>query len=47
LHRIPETIFVPLGNGTLFIGILKALEELLASGIIEKMPRIVAVQSEY
>ncbi|WP_312517220.1 threonine synthase [Anaerospora sp.] len=47
LHRIPATIFVPLGNGTLFIGIVKALEEFLASGIIEKMPHIVAVQSEY
>jgi threonine synthase len=47
LHRIPANIFVPLGNGTLFIGIVKALEELLESAVIEKMPRIVAVQSEY
>ena len=47
LHRIPANIFVPLGNGTLFIGIVKALEKLLESDVIEKMPRIVAVQSEY
>jgi threonine synthase len=47
LRRIPANIFVPLGNGTLFIGVVKALEELLESGIIEKMPHIVAVQSEY
>ena len=47
LRRIPANIFVPLGNGTLFIGIVKALEELLASGIIAKMPHIIAVQSEY
>lgn len=47
LHRIPATIFVPLGNGTLFIGIVKALEEFLESGVIEKLPRIVAVQSEH
>lgn len=46
LQRIPENIFVPLGNGTLFIGIVKALEEFIDSGIIEKMPNIVAVQSE-
>lgn len=46
LHRIPQNIFVPLGNGTLFIGIVKALEELMDSGIIEKMPNIIAVQSE-
>ncbi len=47
LHRIPENIFVPLGNGTLFIGILKGLKELLDSGVIKKMPNIIAVQSEY
>lgn len=47
LKRIPENIFVPLGNGTLFIGIVKALEELLESEIIDKMPNIIAVQSEY
>ena len=47
LHRIPANIFVPLGNGTLFIGIVKALEELLSSGIIKSIPHIIAVQSEY
>lgn len=47
LGRIPATLFVPLGNGTLFIGIIKGLEELLASGAIAAMPRIVAVQSEH
>ncbi len=46
LHRIPENIFIPLGNGTLFIGVVKALEELMNSGIIGKMPNIIAVQSE-
>lgn len=46
LHRIPKHLFVPLGNGTLFIGVIKALEEFLDGGIIDKMPRIVAVQSE-
>lgn len=46
LRRIPANIFVPLGNGTLFIGIVKALEELLESNVIDKMPHIVAVQSE-
>lgn len=47
LHRIPTNIFVPLGNGTLFIGVVKALEELLDNGIINEMPNVVAVQSEY
>lgn len=46
LQRIPEHIFIPLGNGTLFIGIVKALEHFIASGIIDKMPTLIAVQSE-
>ena len=46
LGRIPQNIFVPLGNGTLFIGVIKALEEFLAAGIIHKMPNVVALQSE-
>ena len=45
LHRIPQNIFVPLGNGTLFLGVVFGLEHLLKSGCIEKMPRIIAIQS--
>ena len=47
LGRIPAHLFVPLGNGTLFLGMVKALEELLAADIIAKMPKIIAVQSEH
>lgn len=46
LHRVPKNIFVPLGNGTLFIGIMKGLEHLLDSGAIETFPQVVIVQSE-
>ncbi|MDQ0204994.1 pyridoxal-phosphate dependent enzyme [Pectinatus haikarae] len=46
LKKIPENIIVPLGNGTLLIGVIKALEEFLSAGIIDKMPKIIAVQSE-
>lgn len=46
LHRIPERIFIPLGNGTLFLGVILGLEHLLESGIINKMPEIIAIQSE-
>jgi threonine synthase len=46
LGRIPAHLFVPLGNGTLFLGMVKALEELLAAGIIARMPEVIAVQSE-
>jgi len=47
LNRIPKNIFVPLGNGTLFIGVIKGLEELLISGLIKDMPNIIAIQSEH
>lgn len=46
LHRIPRHLFIPLGNGTLFLGIIKGLEHLIQSGIIDKMPHLIAVQSE-
>ncbi len=46
LHRIPEHIFVPVGNGTLFLGVIKGLEELLASGVIDHFPQVIIVQSE-
>lgn len=47
LGRIPEHILIPVGNGTLFLGAIHALEHLLSSGVIAKMPQIIAVQSEY
>lgn len=46
LHRIPRNIVVPVGNGTLFLGVMHALEELLAAGCIESMPQIIALQTE-
>ncbi|HIY19217.1 MAG TPA: threonine synthase [Candidatus Blautia avistercoris] len=47
LHRIPSHLVIPVGNGTLFLGTVLALEHLLDSGIISRMPVILAVQSEY
>lgn len=46
LHRIPRNIIIPVGNGTLFLGVMHALEELLAANCIEKMPQIIALQTE-
>ena len=46
LGRIPEHLFIPLGNGTLFIGAVKALEHLLDSGCIDHFPKVIAIQSE-
>ncbi len=46
LGRIPQNIVVPVGNGTLFLGVVYALEHLLSSGVIGRMPQIIALQSE-
>lgn len=46
LGRIPKNILIPIGNGTLFLGVMYALEELLDAGAIAEMPQIIAVQSE-
>ncbi len=47
LGRIPENIFIPVGNGTLYLGAIYALEHLLNSGVIDHMPQIIAIQSEH
>ena len=44
---MPKHILIPVGNGTLFLGAIYALEHLLASGVIEEMPKLIALQSEY
>lgn len=46
LGRIPQHVVIPVGNGTLFIGAVKALEHLHASGLLPQFPQIVALQSE-
>jgi threonine synthase len=43
--RLPDTIVLPAGNGTLVIGAGLALDDLLALGLIDEAPRIVAVQA--
>ena len=47
LGRIPANLVIPVGNGTLFLGAIYALEHLLRSGCIERMPQIIALQSEH
>lgn len=44
--RIPDRIFVPVGDGVIMSGVYKGFEELLRLGIIKTMPVMVAVQSK-
>jgi threonine synthase len=45
-QQIPDRIFVPVGDGVIISGVYKGFEDLLKLNIIQKMPIIVAVQSE-
>ena len=44
-HNGPEAIIVPLGHGTLLLGLAQGLGELLAAGVITQMPRLFGVQA--
>jgi len=43
--RLPDCLFVPVGNGTLLMGISLALDELLEWGYIDKVPLVIAIQA--
>ena len=44
--KAPDTLVLPLGNGTLVIGCYLGFYDLLNAKIISKIPKIIAVQSE-
>ncbi|AJY76808.1 threonine synthase [Paenibacillus beijingensis] len=44
--NMPEAFVVPVGNGTLLMGAYIAFQEMVAWGVIDKMPKILAVQAE-
>jgi threonine synthase len=44
--RLPDTLYLPLGNGTLVLGAYHALKDLERLGLITRYPRVVAVQAE-
>lgn len=46
LDRMPDTIIVPVGNGTLLCGAVMALREMLEWNLIDRYPNVVAVQVE-
>jgi len=43
---VPDTIFVPVGDGVIISGVYKGFEDLLKLDIIDHMPVVVAVQAE-
>jgi threonine synthase len=43
--ELPDNIFVPVGDGVIISGIYKGFKELLILGWIDKLPKLIAVQS--
>ncbi|MGZ4249487.1 MAG: pyridoxal-phosphate dependent enzyme [Solirubrobacteraceae bacterium] len=46
LGEAPDSLIVPVGNGTLLLGAARGLRELHAAGLIDRQPALIAVQSE-
>jgi len=44
--RAPDTIVLPVSNGALMLGVYIGLLDLLKAGIIGKLPKLIAVQTE-
>lgn len=45
LKGAPDVLMIPVGNGTLLLGAYYGFKELLENGLIEKMPKIIAIQA--
>ncbi|AJO19169.1 Threonine synthase [Bacillus paralicheniformis] len=46
MNGAPDTLIIPVGNGTLLLGVYYGFKELLENKCIDKMPRLVAIQAE-
>lgn len=44
--KAPDSVVVPVGNGTLVIGAYLGFADLLTAGIIDRIPKIIAIQAE-
>lgn len=45
-RRVPDWIVCPVGNGGLITGIWRGFQHLRNSGVVERLPRLLAVQAE-
>jgi threonine synthase len=46
LGRAPDSVLIPVGNGTLLLGAAQGFRELRDAGLIDRLPALIAVQSE-
>lgn len=44
-RKVPEVVYVPVGDGCIFAGVYKGFYDLFECGLIDKMPHLVCAQS--
>jgi threonine synthase len=45
-YRVPDAVFVPVGDGCIIGGVAKGFSDLLDLGLIPRLPRLIGVQAE-
>lgn len=45
-RRLPDNVLVPVGAGTLLLGVYQGFRDLVRAGLVDRMPRIYGVQAE-
>ena len=45
-QRVPDSVWVPVGDGVIISGIAKGFRDLVGLGLADRVPRLVAVQAE-
>jgi threonine synthase len=46
LETVPDALLVPVGNGTLLLGVWRGFRELRAARLVERLPALIGLQSE-
>ena len=45
-RNVPDAVYVPVGDGCIIAGVAKGFSDLMKAGLIDRMPRLIAAQSE-
>ena len=45
-RNVPDAVYVPVGDGCIIAGVAKGFSDLMKAGLIDKMPKLIAAQSE-
>jgi threonine synthase len=46
LGEAPDALVIPVGNGTLLLGAYYGFKELMENGLVQKLPKLIAIQAE-